>query len=59
MLKQAPPAMPVELLFLDGEEAVRTEWVDPDNRYGSRYYVETRAEGRDAEADRARSSWST
>lgn len=39
-LKQAPPAMPIELLFLDGEEAVRTEWRDPDNRYGSRYYVE-------------------
>ena len=39
-LKQAPPPMPVELLFLDGEEAVRREWQDPDNRYGSRYYVE-------------------
>jgi glutaminyl-peptide cyclotransferase len=39
VLKQAPPAMPVELLFLDGEEAVRPEWQDPDNRYGSRYYV--------------------
>jgi hypothetical protein len=39
-LKQAPPPMPVELLFLDGEEAVRLEWRDPDNRYGSRYYVE-------------------
>ena len=32
--------MPVELLFLDGEEAVRLEWRDPDNRYGSRYYVQ-------------------
>jgi hypothetical protein len=40
-LKQSPPSMPVELLFLDGEEAVRLEWLDPDNRYGSRYYVET------------------
>ena len=39
-LKQSPPSMPVELLFLDGEEAVRLEWQDPDNRYGSRYYVE-------------------
>jgi glutaminyl-peptide cyclotransferase len=39
-LKQTPPSMPVELLFLDGEEAVRTEWIDPDNRYGSRYYVD-------------------
>lgn len=41
VLKQSPPAMPVELLFLDGEEAVRLEWVDPDNRYGSRYYVDS------------------
>jgi len=41
VLKQSPPAMPVELLFLDGEEAVRLEWLDPDNRYGSRYYVES------------------
>jgi glutaminyl-peptide cyclotransferase len=40
-LKQSPPSMPVELLFLDGEEAVRLEWIDPDNRYGSRYYVES------------------
>jgi glutaminyl-peptide cyclotransferase len=40
VLKQSPLAMPVELLFLDGEEAVRLEWRDPDNRYGSRYYVE-------------------
>ena len=36
---RAPLATPVELLFLDGEEAVRTEWEDPDNRYGSRFYV--------------------
>ena len=27
------------LLFLDGEEAVNREWVDPDNRYGSRYHA--------------------
>jgi glutaminyl-peptide cyclotransferase len=38
-LARAPLATPVELLFLDGEEAVRPEWEDPDNRYGSRYYV--------------------
>jgi Zn-dependent M28 family amino/carboxypeptidase len=40
-LKESPPSMAVELLFLDGEEAVRPEWLDPDNRYGSRYYVES------------------
>ena len=46
-LKQAPIATPVELLFFDGEEAVRTEWVDPDNRYGSRHYVDAaRTSGR-------------
>jgi hypothetical protein len=31
----------IELLFLDGEEAVNWEWQDPDNTYGSRYYVST------------------
>jgi Zn-dependent M28 family amino/carboxypeptidase len=29
----------IELLFLDGEEAV-IEWREPDHTYGSRYYVE-------------------
>jgi hypothetical protein len=29
----------IELLFLDGEEAVNWEWRDPDNTYGSRHYV--------------------
>jgi glutaminyl-peptide cyclotransferase len=34
-------------LFLDGEEAVREYWEDPDNRYGSRYHVRqlTRTKG--------------
>jgi glutaminyl-peptide cyclotransferase len=31
----------IELLFLDGEEATLTDWVDPDNRYGSRHYVQS------------------
>jgi Zn-dependent M28 family amino/carboxypeptidase len=30
----------IELLFFDGEEAVNEEWRDPDNRYGSKHYVE-------------------
>ncbi len=38
-LKARPNRMTMELLFLDGEEAMRTDWLDPDNRYGSRYYV--------------------
>ena len=29
----------IELLFLDGEEAVNTEWRDPDNTYGASDYV--------------------
>ena len=27
-------------LFLDGEEAIREQWVDPDNCYGSRHHVQ-------------------
>ena len=38
-LKQRAPAVPVELLFLDGEEAV-VEWQGDDNTYGSRHYVQ-------------------
>jgi Zn-dependent M28 family amino/carboxypeptidase len=38
-LAGAALSTPIELLFLDGEEAVRPDWEDPDNRYGSRYYV--------------------
>jgi hypothetical protein len=39
VLKSRPCKFTSELLFLDGEEALRTEWLDPDNRYGSRHYV--------------------
>jgi hypothetical protein len=28
------------VVFLDGEEALRAKWADPDNRYGSRRHVE-------------------
>lgn len=35
----------IELLFFDGEEAVREDWVDPDNTYGSRHYVEAATRG--------------
>jgi hypothetical protein len=27
------------LVFLDGEEALRWDWADPDNRYGSRHHA--------------------
>jgi hypothetical protein len=38
VLTDRPAALPVELLFLDGEEAV-VEWQGDDNTYGSRHYV--------------------
>jgi len=38
-LKSRRNALPIELLFLDGEEAVG-EWQGTDHTYGSRYYVE-------------------
>jgi Zn-dependent M28 family amino/carboxypeptidase len=38
-LKSRKNALPIELLFLDGEEAVG-EWQGTDHTYGSRYYVE-------------------
>ena len=40
VLKARQNAFTTELLFLDGEEAMRTDWLDPDNRYGSRHYVD-------------------
>jgi Zn-dependent M28 family amino/carboxypeptidase len=45
-LKGRQNALPIELLFLDGEEAVCKNWDDcnkpgnPDHTYGSRYYAQ-------------------
>ena len=39
VLKTRTNRMPIELVFLDGEEAVG-EWQGSDHTYGSRYYVE-------------------
>jgi Zn-dependent M28 family amino/carboxypeptidase len=39
VLKARQNALTIELLFLDGEEAV-LEWAGNDNTYGSRHYVE-------------------
>ncbi|HEY7497671.1 MAG TPA: M28 family peptidase [Vicinamibacterales bacterium] len=39
VLKNRRNPIAIELLFLDGEEAV-AEWSDQDGTYGSRYYVE-------------------
>jgi Peptidase family M28 len=45
VLKDRKNALPIELLFLDGEEAVG-EWKGDDHTYGSRHYVEVaRADG--------------
>jgi Zn-dependent M28 family amino/carboxypeptidase len=38
-LKDRKFALPIELLFFDGEEAV-IEWKNDDHTYGSRYYVD-------------------
>ncbi len=38
VLKSRTNALTIELLFLDGEEAV-VDWVGDDNTYGSRHYV--------------------
>jgi peptidase M28-like protein len=37
-IKGRPHELPIELLFLDGEESV-VEWQGTDHTYGSRYYV--------------------
>ena len=45
VLKDRKNALPIELLFLDGEEAV-VEWNGDDHTYGSRHYVAAaRADG--------------
>ena len=41
VLKARKNAFTSELVFFDGEESTRPEWLDPDNRYGSRHYVQT------------------
>lgn len=40
VLKDRKNPLTMEILFLDGEEAFNAEWLDPDNTYGSRHYVE-------------------
>src|SRR5437773_3519523 len=40
VLKARRNPLTIELLFLDGEEAVNPEWAGTDNTYGSRHYVE-------------------
>jgi Zn-dependent M28 family amino/carboxypeptidase len=40
VLKGRPHEFTIELLFLDGEEAVNWDWRGTDNTYGSRHYVQ-------------------
>lgn len=40
VLKGRKNRLTMEILFLDGEEAVNAEWAGTDNTYGSRHYVE-------------------
>lgn len=39
VLAASQPEFTIELLFLDGEEAVNWDWAGADNTYGSRHYV--------------------
>jgi len=45
VLAASQPAFTIELLFLDGEEAVNWNWAGTDNTYGSRHYVEAAGKG--------------
>ena len=40
VLKGRKNAFTSEVVFFDGEESTLTDWQDPDNRYGSRHYVQ-------------------
>lgn len=44
VLKDAQPEYTIELLFLDGEEAVVDWYTNNDNTYGSRHYVQAARE---------------
>jgi glutaminyl-peptide cyclotransferase len=52
-LAQRKNALPVELLFLDGEEAINREWAGNDHTYGSRHYVEAARSGQSLTAIKA------
>ncbi len=41
VLKERANPLTIELVFFDGEEAMRQEWAGTDNTYGSRHYVES------------------
>ena len=53
VLKARQNEFTIELLFLDGEEAVNWEWREPDNTYGSRYYVQAARQANTLQAIKA------
>ena len=53
VLKGRQNELTIELLFLDGEEARRTEWQGTDNTYGSRHYVQAAQKSGDLKALKA------
>lgn len=50
---QSRPRYSIWIAFFDGEEAVRPEWKDPDNRYGSRQMAAKMAASGDLKKIRA------
>jgi glutaminyl-peptide cyclotransferase len=46
LAEQGPRRVAYRLLFLDGEEAIRPVWQDPDNRYGSRHHAQQLVESK-------------
>ncbi len=46
VLKGRQRELTIELLFLDGEEAVNWDWRGTDNTYGSRHYVQAAQQAR-------------
>ncbi len=40
LAKGGPRDVTYRFLFLDGEESIAPEWVDPDNTYGSRHHTQ-------------------
>jgi glutaminyl-peptide cyclotransferase len=54
VMKARKNAYTAEIVFLDGEESTHpTDWDDPNNRYGSRHYVEVAARNKSLNGLRA------
>jgi glutaminyl-peptide cyclotransferase len=54
VMKARKNAYTMEIVFLDGEESTHpTDWDDPNNRYGSRHYVEVAARSKSLNGLRA------